>query len=75
MMAWETSNINLAAYIKHAKNIDTCGHRFNGRQLCIEFEITEDEANQYAKEYINSTYAGYDSTKRNFTQLLKLAPK
>jgi hypothetical protein len=73
-MAWTTSDINLATYIEVVKNRKHTGHRYRGRQLLIEFEITNDDGRNYEMEYLSSPYAGYDATKRTFIKLLKLAP-
>jgi hypothetical protein len=73
-MGWPTSNINLATYIEEVKGIRHTRHRYKGRQLLIEFDITADEARKYEEEYLTSPFAGYDATKRTFIQLLKLAP-
>jgi len=73
-MAWPTSNINLATFIEEVKGIRHAHHRYRGKQLLIEFEITADEGRNYEEEYLTSPFAGYDATKRTFIQLLKLAP-
>jgi len=67
----ETSDMNLAAYMKVLKRISTAGHRINERQLLLQFDITPEELKQYKEEYINSAFADYDATKRNFLRLLK----
>jgi len=67
----ETTDINLATYIKVVKGIDSCGHRFAGRQLFLSFPISEEEMSAFKEEYINSTYSIYDATKRNYLRLLK----
>ena len=67
----ETSDINLATYIKVVKNIDIVGHRLNDRQLLISFPVTNEELQTYKEEYLNSLYAYYDATKRNFLHLAK----
>lgn len=73
-MSWPTSNINLATFIEQVKGIKHTGHRYKGKQLLIEFEITPEDGRKYEEEYLTSPYAGYDATKRTFIQLLKLAP-
>jgi hypothetical protein len=73
-MAWPTSNINLATYIEAIKGIKHTTHRYRGRQLLVEFDITPEDARKFEEEYLTSPYAGYDATKRTFIQLLKLAP-
>lgn len=68
---FETPDINLATFIKATKGISTAGHYFKGEQLVIQFPITKDEGRKYKEEYLNSPFAMYDATKRNFLQLLK----
>lgn len=67
----ETTDINLATYIKVVKGIDSCGHRFEGKQLFLKFPISQEEMSAYKEEYINSTFSIYDATKRNYLRLLK----
>jgi hypothetical protein len=68
---FETPDLNLATFLKVAKGYDTCGHRFKGDQLIIQFRISK-EIGQAAREaYLNSQFSIYDATKRNFLQLLK----
>jgi len=68
---FETPDINLATFLKAVKNINTAGHYFKGEQLVIQFPIPKEEGRQYKEEYLNSPFAMYDATKRNFLQLLK----
>lgn len=68
---FETPDINLATFIKAVKGINTAGHYFKGDQLVIQFAIQKDEGSLYKEEYLNSPFAMYDATKRNFLQLLK----
>lgn len=67
----EITDINLATFIKVVKGIPLAGHRFNGHQLCLQFEIDAENLKLYEREYMNSTYADYDATKRNLVRLLK----
>jgi hypothetical protein len=67
----ETTDINLATFIKVVKGIPLAGTHFNGHQLCINFDITAEELKAYEQEYLNSTYADYDATKRNLVRMLK----
>ena len=67
----ETSDINIATFIKFVKGVETCGYRFAGEQLRIRFKITEQQLIDFKEEYLNSPYALYDATKRNFLRLLK----
>jgi len=67
----EISDLNLATYIKVVKKIPTAGHRFTGNQLWVNFEVTEDQIASFQEEYLNSSFADYDSTKRNFMHLLR----
>lgn len=69
----ETSDINVATFIRFVKNIETAGHRFVGDQLRIRFRIRPEELRRYTEEYLNSHFALYDATKRNFLRLLKEA--
>lgn len=68
---FETADLNLATYIKSVKGVSTAGHHFKGEQLVIEFPLTKEEGRQYKEAYLNSAFAMYDATKRNFLQLLK----
>jgi len=67
----ETSDINVATFIKFVKGVDTAGHRFVGEQLRIKFRITDEQMAEFKEEYLNSQYALYDATKRNLLRLLK----
>lgn len=67
----ETTDINLATFIKVVKGIDSCGHRFEGKQLFLRFPLTKAQMSEYKEEYINSVYSIYDATKRNYLRLLK----
>jgi hypothetical protein len=67
----ETSDINVATFIKFVKGVDTAGHRFVGEQLRIKFRVTEDQMAAFKEEYLNSQFALYDATKRNLLRLLK----
>jgi hypothetical protein len=66
-----TSDVNLATFIKVVKEIDSCGHYFEGKQLFLKFPITKEQMSQYKEEYINSIFSIYDATKRNYLRLLK----
>jgi hypothetical protein len=68
---FETPDINLATFIKSVKGINTAGHFFKGDQLVIQFPVPKEKGAQYKEEYLNSPFAMYDATKRNFLQLLK----
>lgn len=67
----EITDINLATFIKVVKGIPIAGTRFNGHQLIIEFNVNAEDLKAYEREYMNSTYADYDATKRNLVRLLK----
>lgn len=67
----ETSDINLATFIQEIIKIKTCGHYHAGDQLRIKFPITEEQLEDYKIQYLNSAFAGYDATKRNFLRLLR----
>lgn len=67
----ETSDINLATFIKEVKGVDAAGHFFRGHQLWIRFAITKEAMQTYSNEYINSVHARCDATRRNFLRLLK----
>lgn len=67
----DTSDINLAVYIKEVKDVASVGHFFNGNQLRIKFAISREEMQQYSNEYINSVQARCDATRRNYLHLLK----
>lgn len=67
----DTSDINLATFVKEVKGVDSAGHFFKGRQLWISFAITKDEMQRYSNEYINSVHARCDATRRNLLRLLK----
>lgn len=67
----DTSDINLATFIQEVKGVESAGHYFQGKQLWIRFDITEEEKQQYAHEYINSIHARCDATRRNLLRLLK----
>jgi len=69
----DTADINLATFIKVVKQIDTAGHYFKGNQLWVKYNITEAQMSEFKEEYLNSVYAMYDATKRNFLRLLKRA--
>jgi hypothetical protein len=68
---FETPDINLATFLKVVKGHNTDGHYFKGDQLVIKFDIPKSEGQQAREEYLNSQFAMYDATKRNFLQLLK----
>jgi len=68
---FETPDLNLATFLKVVKGQSTDGHRFKGDQLNIKFNISRAEGQQAREEYLNSPFAMYDATKRNFLQLLK----
>lgn len=68
---FETPDINLATFMRAVKNINTTGHYFKGDQLIVRFPVPKEEGYQYKEEYLNSPFAMYDATKRNFLQLLK----
>ena len=67
----ETTDINLATFVKVVKGIDSCGHRFEGKQLFLRFPLTKEEMSAFKEEYINSVFSIYDATKRNYLRLLK----
>jgi hypothetical protein len=67
----ETSDLNLATFIKEVKGVDSAGHRFEGRQLWIRFKMTKEDMALHSNEYINSIHARCDATRRNFLRLLK----
>ena len=67
----DTSDLNVAAFIKRVKDIPTAGHYFAGDQLRIRFRITADQLAAFKEEYLNSVFMLYDATKRNFLRLLK----
>ena len=67
----DTSDINLATFIKEVKDIASDGHRFQGKQLWIQFAISKEDMALYSNEYINSIHARCDATRRNFLRLLK----
>lgn len=69
----DTADMNLATFIKVVKKIDTAGHYFQGQQLWVRFDITEEQMSEFKEEYLNSVFAMYDATKRNFLRLLKRA--
>lgn len=69
----DTADMNLATFIKVIKGIDTAGHHYIGEQLRINFNLTTQQMADYTEEYLNSQYAVYDATRRNFLRLLKRA--
>lgn len=69
----DTADINLATFVKVVKKIDTAGHYFKGNQLWVRFDITDEQMSEFKEEYLNSIFAMYDATKRNFLRLLKRA--
>lgn len=69
----DTADMNLATFIKVIKGIDTAGHHYIGEQLRIYFDITSQQMAEFTEEYLNSIYAVYDATRRNFLRLLKRA--
>lgn len=69
----DTADMNLATFIKVVKDIDTAGHYYIGQQLWVKFDITEQQMSEFKEEYLNSVFAMYDATKRNFLRLLKRA--
>ena len=66
-----TTDINLATYIKVVKHVPLTRYYFNEKQLCIEFDVSLDDLNKYQEEYLNSQFADYDASKRNFMRLLR----
>lgn len=67
---FETSDINIATYLKWVKKLSPSGHRYEGSQLLLRFDVAETEGELYKMEYINSEFSGYDATKRGFLKLL-----
>ncbi len=67
----DTSDINLAVFIKEMKDVGTAGHYFKGKQLWLRFAITKEQMQQFKNDYINSILARCDATRKNFLQLLK----
>jgi carotenoid cleavage dioxygenase-like enzyme len=67
----ETSDINLATFIKAVKNCNTAGHYFKGDQLVIKFHMSKEKMRHMREDYLNSPFANYDATKKNLLQLLK----
>jgi hypothetical protein len=67
----ETTDINLATFIKVVKSVPIAGTHFNGHQLCISFNISAEDLKTYEQAYLNSPYADYDATKRNLVRMLK----
>lgn len=67
----DTADMNLATFIKVVKKVDTAGHYYLGQQLWVRFDVTEKQMAAYKEEYLNSIFAMYDATKRNFLRLLK----
>jgi hypothetical protein len=67
----EITDINLATFIKVVKGIPIAETRFNDHQMCISFAINAADLKAYEQEYLNSTYADYDATKRNLVRMLK----
>lgn len=67
----DTSDINIATFVKVVKGVETAGHYYKGSQLWIRFAISKEDMQRYKEEYINSVFSNYDATKRNFLRLLK----
>jgi len=68
---FQTTDLNLATFIKTVKGVNSTAHFLRGRQLVIEFPIAPEDGRQARMEYINSPFAAYDANKRNYTQVLK----
>lgn len=71
MPTFETTDLNLATFIKTVKGVNSNKHYLRGRQLVICFPISGDDGRAARLEYINSPFAAYDANKRNYTQVLK----
>lgn len=68
---FETPDLDIAAYLKEVKGLPVVGHRFNGKQLLILFEITTEDFEVARQEYWNSIQARCDASRKNFLQILK----
>ena len=71
MTTFETTDLNLATFIKTVKGINSNNHFLRGRQLVIGFPLEAKDGRAARMEYINSPFAAYDANKRNYTQVLK----
>ena len=78
-IVFETSNINLATFIKEVKKIPVAGHRYDERdRVIILFEgVDESQVDLWRHQYLNSPWATWDATKQGFLSLMKhsKAPK
>jgi hypothetical protein len=70
---FETSNIDLATFLKYSKKKVNSGHRYDdrGRLLIIFDDIDEDKVDLYLHQYLNSEWSNWDNVKKSFLSLIR----
>jgi len=67
---FKTDKINLANFIKVVKKKPLSRHKYEGNRLILIFEtVSEEDADRWFHQYLNSQYADWDNNKQGLLSL------